>query len=119
MNSDDPGAIHLRPEALDREPARLHRILAHEYGHILLGHQYLGTMSIEIDADVKGVEVLMRGDGLTEREAFTAFFNSKGGQKAMKGERPSWTSRPGHGSACDELNAFIARFPEQTWAKGC
>jgi hypothetical protein len=30
---------------------------------------------------------------------------------------PSWTQRPGHGSACDELNAFVARFPAQTWAK--
>ena len=57
-------------------------------------------MAIEIDTDVKGVEVLMRGDGLTEREAF---YNSKGGRTVMRGGTPSWVSRPGHGSACDEL----------------
>jgi hypothetical protein len=56
-------------------------------------------MAIEIDTDVKGVEVLMRGDGLTEREAFEAFYNSKGGRTVMRGGTPSWVSRPGHGSA--------------------
>lgn len=76
-------------------------------------------MAIEIDTDVKGVEVLMRGDGLTEREAFEAFYNSKGGRTVMCGGTPSWVSRPGHGSACDELNAFVARFPAQIWAKPC
>jgi hypothetical protein len=120
INSDDPSAIHIRAEALEWETARLHRILAHEYGHILLGNYRSGTtMAVEIDTDVKAVEILMRADGLTEREAFEAFYNSKGGQKAMRGERPSWTQRPGHGSACDELNAFVARFPAQTWAKTC
>ena len=76
-------------------------------------------MAIETDTDVKGVEVLMRGDGLTEREAFEAFYNSEGGRTVMRGGTPSWVSRPGHGSACDELNAFVARFPAQIWAKPC
>jgi len=68
-------------------------------------------MAIEIDTDVKGVEVLMRGDGLTEREAFEAFYNSKGGRTVMRGGTPSWVSRPGHGSACDELKCVRRPLP--------
>jgi hypothetical protein len=52
-------------------------------------------MAIEIDTDVKGVEVLMRGDGLTEREAFEAFYNSKGGRPLCAGEPPPGSAGQG------------------------
>jgi hypothetical protein len=85
----DPGAIHLRMSALDLPPAQLHRVLAHEYAHLLL-HNYNGTSSglqpvIEMETDAKGIEVLMKGDGLTEREAFKAFYDGKGGQRVLAG----------------------------------
>src|SRR5260370_5907761 len=120
----DPGSIHLRMSALNFAPHQLHRVLAHEYAHLLL-HNYTNTSaglhpSIEMETDVKGIEVLMRGDGLTEREAFKVFYDGKGGQRVLAGLQPIWTGSPGHGSPCEEIDYLIGRFPEQaSWAKRC
>jgi hypothetical protein len=113
------GAISIKKEALGWETTRLHRLLAHEFGHVLMNNYWNGTtQAIEIDTDVKGVEILMRADGLSERHAFEQFYWDYGGRVAMQGKRPA--NRPGHASACHELAAFVARFPEQaTWARTC
>ena len=120
----DPGRIHLRMSALNFPPVQLHRILAHEYAHLML-HNYTNTSAglqpaVEMETDAKGVEILMKGDGLTEREAFKAFYESKGGQRVLAGLQPIWTGSPGHGSPCEEIDYLIGRFPEQaSWAKRC
>jgi hypothetical protein len=57
---------------------------------------------------------------LTEREAFKAFYDGKGGQRVLAGLQPIWTGSPGHGSPCEEIDYLIGRFPEQaSWAKRC
>jgi hypothetical protein len=116
------GVIYLDMRTLGVEDWKLKTVLAHEYAHVLL-HNYGngGSADIENETDAKGIEVLMKADNLTERQAFRIFYWYAGGGRVLRGELPVQSmSAKGHGLYCDRINFLLARYPAQAeWAKPC
>ena len=115
------GVIHLDMDTLGFADWRLKKVLAHEYAHILLNNfRNGGTPALENETDAKGVEVLMKADNLSEREAFDIFYRYAGGWRVLKGELPVVRDAKGHGSLCERIDYLLVRYPVQaTWAKPC
>jgi hypothetical protein len=111
-------------KALGRPEWQVKKILAHELGHLLL-HNYGATTAglgpgAENETDAKAVEILMRAEHLSEREAFKIVYDYAGGQRVLLGSLPIWSGAQGHGNPCEAIDFLLGRYPAQaSWAKRC
>lgn len=109
-------------------------LLAHEVGHWLLDHDaplrstdrtgwHAEQYAREIAATVKGVEVLVRVKGLTERHAIQAMHGYLMSVKGAQDRAGRSAAIPlGHEPACVEIADTLKAFPGQrdwTWSLPC
>ena len=98
-------------------------IVAHELGHYVLGHdQPLRGMTSEdmerdyqqreMDANAKGVEILVRVAGFSEARALRTMYDYLAGVLWALERRPSMDLR-GHKPPCEEMTDLLTRFPRQ------
>jgi len=98
-------------------------IVAHELGHYVLGHDAplrgatLDEMERdyqqrELDANAKGVEILIRVAGFSEARALRTMYDYLAGVQWALEHRPSMDLR-GHKSPCEEMTDLLTRFPSQ------
>jgi hypothetical protein len=98
-------------------------IVAHELGHYVLGHDQplRGATSEdmerdyqqrEMDANAKGVEILVRVAGFSEARALRTMFDYLAGVRWALEQRPSMDLR-GHKPPCEEMSDLLIRFPQQ------
>ncbi|HYB43247.1 MAG TPA: hypothetical protein VEL75_15820 [Candidatus Methylomirabilis sp.] len=98
-------------------------IVAHELGHYVLGHDapLRGTSAAELerdyqqrelDANAKGVEILVRVAGMSEGRALRTMYEYLAGVQADFDRHPSLNLR-GHKSPCDEITDLLIRYPRQ------
>lgn len=124
VRASDGWRIHLDMKALGRPEWQVKKILAHEFAHLHLHNYGITTAglgpAVENETDAKAVEVLMKADHLTEREAFKVVYDYSGGQRVLLGALPVWSGAQGHGSPCEAIDFLLGRYPAQTsWAKRC
>jgi hypothetical protein len=98
-------------------------IVAHELGHYVLGHDRpLRGATIdelereyqqrELDANAKGVEILIRVAGLSEGRALQTMYDYLAGVQWTLDRYPRMDLR-GHKSPCEEMADLLTRFPKQ------
>jgi IrrE N-terminal-like domain len=98
-------------------------IVAHELGHYVLGHDrpLRGTTTDELereyqqrelDANAKGVEILIRVAGLSEARALRTMYDYLAGVQWTLDRYPRMDLR-GHKSPCEEMADLLTRFPQQ------
>ena len=98
-------------------------IVAHELGHYVLGHDrpMRGTTTDELereyqqrelDANAKGVEILIRVAGLSEARALGTMWEYLAGVQWTLDRHPRMDLR-GHKSPCEEMADLLTRFPRQ------
>ncbi len=113
-NAGPPARITVRPLVWSVPVEQQMRLLAHEFAHHVLGHRSASPEN-ETAADLKGVEILQRIEGLSEREAFRIFYDHRWGRiRDLHRRTPA-----GHPEDCARLAAFLRAYPAQTWARGC
>jgi hypothetical protein len=100
----------------------LTKMMAHELGHYVLGHDGFipqavsqaewqrGQEQRELDANAKAVEILVRAGGLTEPVAVKVVADALR-RSADNQERYNLPITPGHLPARAELADLLARFP--------
>lgn len=107
-------------------------IVAHELAHYVLGHEapLHGESSDdlerdyqqrELDANAKGVEILIRAAGYTEARALRTMYEYLAGVQWALDRHPRLDLR-GHRPPCEEISDLLARFPRQrgwTATLGC
>jgi Zn-dependent peptidase ImmA (M78 family) len=104
----------------------LTKVIAHELGHYVLGHEPAASVSSqtawlraqqqrELDANAKAVEILVRANGMSRREAVQMV--SEALQRAQDAVDRGAPLTPGHLTPAEELRDLKARFPEarETW----
>jgi hypothetical protein len=98
-------------------------IVAHELGHYVLGHDAplqgatpdqleRDYQQRELDANAKGVEILIRAAGYSEARALRTMYDYLAGVQWALERRPSMDLR-GHKSPCEEMTDLLTRFPKQ------
>ena len=98
-------------------------IVAHELGHYVLGHDapLTGVSSRELerdyqqrelDANAKGVEILVRAAGFSEAEALRVMYEYLAGVQWALERYPRLDLR-GHKLPCEEIADLLVRFPRQ------
>ena len=98
-------------------------IVAHELGHYVLGHDapFTGASSAqverdyqqrELDANAKGVEILVRVAGFSEARALRTMLEYLAGVQWAYERYPRLNLR-GHKRPCDEIADLLVRFPRQ------
>jgi Zn-dependent peptidase ImmA (M78 family) len=102
--------------------AHLEAIVAHELGHYLLGHDTLASgvvtqadwqraqEELELDANAKAVEILVRARGLTRAEAVQVMVRFL--QTAQRAIDAGGALAPGHRQPAAEIADLLARFPD-------
>lgn len=113
------GTIVIRPSLFANPHVRA--LLAHEIAHATLSHSggvrdQAESRSRELDANARAVEILVRVDGLAERDAATKV----GAMIAAISQTQKGAARPlpiGHLHPCDELRDLERRYPGD-WARG-
>jgi Zn-dependent peptidase ImmA (M78 family) len=99
----------------------LTKLIAHELGHYVLGHEPAASVSSqadwqraqqqrELDANAKAVEILVRAKGMSQREAVQMVADSL--QRAQRAVDRGAPLTPGHLTPAEELADLRARFPE-------
>jgi len=103
------------------ESASLTKVIAHELGHYVLGHEPAASVSSqadwqraqeqrELDANAKAVEILMRANGMSQSDAVRIV--SEALQRAQRAIDRGAPLTPGHLTPAAELADLKARFPE-------
>jgi hypothetical protein len=104
-------------------------IVAHELGHYVLGHDapLAGTSSgelerdyqqRELEANAKGVEILVRAGGFSEARALRTMYEYLAGVQWALERYPRLDLR-GHKRPCEEIADLLARFPRHRgWTAG-
>jgi hypothetical protein len=104
-------------------------IVAHELAHYVLGHDtpLVGTSAgelerdyqqRELEANAKGVEILVRAGGFSEARALRTMYDYLAGVQWALERYPRLDLR-GHKRPCEEIADLLARFPRQrTWTAG-
>src|SRR5882724_1446111 len=103
------------------ESASLTKVIAHELGHYVLGHEPAASVSSqadwqraqeqrELDANAKAVEILMRANGMSQSDAVRIV--SEALQRAQRAVDRGAPLTPGHLTPAAELADLKARFPE-------
>ncbi len=98
-------------------------IVAHELAHYVLGHdaplrgasageQERDYQQRELDANAKGVEILVRVAGFSEARALRTMYEYLDGVQWALDRYPRLNLR-GHRSPCEEIADLLARFPRQ------
>jgi hypothetical protein len=98
-------------------------IVAHELGHYVLGHDapLHGTSTAdlereyqqrELDANAKGVEILVRVAGYSEARALKTMYDYLAGVQWALERYPHMDLR-GHKPPCEEIADLLGRFPRQ------
>ena len=98
-------------------------IVAHELGHYVLGHDrpLRGAtpdelereyQQRELDANAKGVEILIRVAGFSEARALRTMYDYLAGVQWALDRYPRMDLR-GHKSPCEEMVDLLTRFPKQ------
>jgi len=107
-------------------------IVAHELGHYVLGHDSplhgdsaaqmeRDYQQRELDANAKGVEILIQAGNYTPARALKTMYDYLIGVQWALDRYPSLDLR-GHLPPCEEISDLLSRFPEQrgwTAALGC
>jgi Zn-dependent peptidase ImmA (M78 family) len=99
----------------------LTKVIAHELGHYVLGHEPAASVSSqadwqraqqqrELDANAKAVEILVRAKGMSQREAVQMVADAL--QRAQRAVDRGAPLTPGHLTPAEELADLRARFPE-------
>jgi Zn-dependent peptidase ImmA (M78 family) len=99
----------------------LTKLVAHELGHYVLGHEPASSISSqagwqraqeqrELDANAKAVEILMRANGMSQRDAVRMVIEAL--QRAQRAVDRGAPLTPGHLTPAEELADLKARFPE-------
>jgi Zn-dependent peptidase ImmA (M78 family) len=99
----------------------LTKLIAHELGHYVLGHEPAASVSSqadwqraqqqrELDANAKAVEILVRAKGMSQREAVQMVADAL--QRAQRAVDRGAPLTPGHLTPAEELADLRARFPE-------
>ena len=99
----------------------LTKLIAHELGHYVLGHEPAASVSTqadwqraqqqrELDANAKAVEILVRAKGMSQREAVQVVADAL--QRAQRAVERGAPLTPGHLTPAEELADLRARFPE-------
>ena len=98
-------------------------IVAHELGHYVLGHdqplrgatseeQERDYQQRELDANAKGVEILIRVARFSETRALRTMYDYLAGVQWALDRYPRMDLR-GHKSPCQEMVDLLTRFPQQ------
>ncbi len=98
-------------------------IVAHELAHYVLGHDAPlhgaspgelehDYQQRELDANAKGVEILIRAAGFGEARALRTMYDYLAGVQWALDRYPRLNLR-GHKSPCEEIADLLARFPQQ------
>jgi hypothetical protein len=94
-------------------------LMAHELGHVVLGHYLMAgsrdeRLAREVDASVAAVGILETTHALTEREALSRVYDWL--SAASRFEERVGRGDAEHLPACQEAAALLARFPQyETW----
>ena len=103
------------------ESPGLTKLIAHELGHYVLGHEPAASVSSqaewqraqeqrELDANAKSVEILVRANGMSQREAVELV--AEGLQRAQRAVDRGAPLTPGHLTPAAELADLRRRFPD-------
>lgn len=102
--------------------SHLTKTIAHELGHYVLGHDSVIRQASsqaeyqriqeqrELDANAKAVEILVRVQGLGQKEAVRLI--AEGLRRAQAAQERGAPLTPGHLPASAELADLLARFPD-------